>query len=109
MRLAVLLATLACAGAGVATSGALNGCNGSGVTPMCTYADGGDDPEAGCGESIPLESSTGPGEEAGEPETGIPDVVTPTPDVHVPDAGNDSAAPADAGGADAHDASDGKG
>ena len=106
MRLAVLMATLACAGAAVATSGALNGCNGSGVTPVCTYADGADDPEAGCGELIPLESSTGPGDDGGEPETGTPDVLSPTPDAHVPDAGIDGAAPVDAGGADANDASD---
>ncbi|HEY2510759.1 MAG TPA: hypothetical protein VGI39_07885 [Polyangiaceae bacterium] len=112
MRLAVLFATLACAGAAVATSGAMGGCNSSGVTPVCTYADGADDPEAGCGELIPLEGSTGPEGEGGSPsETGVPeaspaDVVTPTPDAHVPDAGKDSAAPVDAGEADAHDASD---
>ncbi len=40
----------------VAALAQAGGCNGTGVTPMCDYPDGANDPEAGCGTL--LEAST---------------------------------------------------
>jgi len=46
-RLSSVFAVLGCLAAGALASAA--GCNGTGTTPVCTYADGANDPDAGCG------------------------------------------------------------
>jgi hypothetical protein len=97
-RLTALFAALACAAVG-GVAPAL-GCNGTGTTPLCTYPDGADDPEAGCGELV--EAAALPGEDA---NNDVVETDTSAPDVSAPDAGHDATDSAPPG-VDAADASD---
>ncbi len=56
-----------------------SGCNGTGVTPMCDYPDGANNPEAGCGalveastpaDALPVEDSAPPAVDAGDSGAG---------------------------------------
>lgn len=69
---ASLVVLIACLGmAGFASEA---GCNGTGTTPVCTFPDGANDPEAGCGVLI----------EASAPVDGASPVDATSP--HVSDA-----------------------
>jgi hypothetical protein len=98
-----LLGSLACSGLALLVVAA---CNGTGTTPVCTFPDGADDPEAGCGEIIPLDGAS---EGSAQPDANPAD--TSTHDASPADASD--AGPADAAdsssandAADAHDAAD---
>jgi hypothetical protein len=106
-RLAFLLVGLGCVAVGVFAPS--TGCNGTGVTPMCDFPDGANDPEAGCGEvlegSVPFtdDVATGdvsaPVDASGKADAGtdatqpVQDSSAPPVDAH-PDAHED--------GGDAH-------
>lgn len=111
-RLVSFFVAAACLGVGALAPTA--GCNGTGTTPMCDFADGANNPEAGCGvliEASPVEGSSDVAEEpapmrvpdaSGDashdaasstlPDAGMSDssVVDASADAPVADAGEDA-------------------
>jgi hypothetical protein len=91
-RVALLFAALGCFAIGAIAPAA--GCNGTGVTPMCDFPDGANNPESGCGELV----------EAAVPDGAEPDVVeeeAPPLDSSARADASDATVPVDA--ADAHE------
>ncbi|MGO8996140.1 MAG: hypothetical protein ACLQVI_22745 [Polyangiaceae bacterium] len=103
-RMTVLIASLGCAVMGALAPAA--GCNGTGVTPMCDYPDGANDPESGCGELVEAAAFDGLAVEEPAPVTDAPgDSPTDSP-AGKPDASDATTPPTDASKPDAEDASD---
>jgi len=71
-RLLSFFVALGCLGVGALAPTA--GCNGTGTTPMCDFADGANNPEAGCG--VLIEASPGEGSAADVAEESVPTPVS---------------------------------
>jgi len=96
-RLGILVGALGCAAFGALAPAA--GCNGTGVTPMCDFPDGANNPESGCGEIVEAAA-----EDAVTSEDAVAPVDSSVGSIDASDATTPPAA--DSGGEDAHDASD---
>jgi hypothetical protein len=99
-RLAILFGALGCAALGALAPA--TGCNGTGVTPMCDFPDGTNNPEAGCGELV--EAAAEDAQQTADTEQ--PPVVDSS--IGAMDASDAKTTPVmdSAVGEDAHDASD---